>query len=129
MSDYDNSSYDISNVYNYDFSNVYNIEVTYSSLYRRTQRLQHALSIHRERSPIQKQRSGITKKPKKTFISETCVICLDTSAEITITLSPCGHKCLCKNCKSHINIFDNCPLCRQEINNIIVDKDKKITDN
>ena len=53
--------------------------------------------------------------PKKVFVSEQCVICLDVTSKVTVTLSPCGHKCLCENCKGHIIVGDNCPLCRRAI--------------
>ena len=45
-----------------------------------------------------------------------CVICLDQPADHII--KPCGHLCLCKNCKNRIidsNVSISCPICREKI--------------
>jgi len=38
-----------------------------------------------------------------------CKICMDKKAEYAI--QPCGHKCLCVNCKDAELLL--CPICRQ----------------
>lgn len=45
----------------------------------------------------------------------TCVICLDNISEFA--LIPCGHVCVCKNCK--IFLKKKCPICNTNINNIL----------
>merc|ERR1719247_1687181 len=43
-------------------------------------------------------------------MSSTCVICLDAEADHLII--PCGHKCGCHTCLSHLT---KCPICRVPI--------------
>ncbi|XP_065213872.1 E3 ubiquitin-protein ligase LRSAM1-like [Planococcus citri] len=48
-----------------------------------------------------------------------CMICLRREADCTIV--DCGHKCMCQECKSeYLAGFENCPICRAEITDIIV---------
>lgn len=51
------------------------------------------------------------------FVSDVCVICIGNPPEHT--LAPCGHKCLCTDCKSLLHIGDSCCLCRGRIVEIV----------
>jgi len=54
-------------------------------------------------------------KPIK-ILSVDCCICLDNCVNTVIV--PCGHVCICEDCKQKIK--DNkCPICRQQITQII----------
>ena len=44
-----------------------------------------------------------------------CIICMDNSPNYACI--PCGHKCLCKDCKD--NVIDNCPVCRNPYDSVI----------
>ncbi|XP_074527225.1 E3 ubiquitin-protein ligase NEURL3 [Halichoeres trimaculatus] len=65
------------------------------------------------------RRNGGTKETISAFErenktgSERCVVCLESSARITL---PCGHRCLCTCCSPRIlQDFGSCPLCRHQI--------------
>jgi len=51
--------------------------------------------------------------------NQDCVYCLDNKKEYALV--PCGHKCLCNICKEiyEINNIKECPLCKQNFNQII----------
>ena len=53
-------------------------------------------------------------KEKKSVV---CAICLHGKREYAVT--PCGHRCLCVECKDRIELRGNCPLCNQDIHSII----------
>ena len=48
-----------------------------------------------------------------------CIICHTNVNEITI--SPCGHKCICENCFLKLNALNNlkdCPMCKKPVESI-----------
>jgi hypothetical protein len=48
--------------------------------------------------------------PFKIYVVDECVCCLDVTPDITI--SPCGHKCICKECSKGL-LNRRCPICRE----------------
>lgn len=47
--------------------------------------------------------------------NKQCIICLSEKREYLII--PCGHLCLCQNCKKNFKKRDSkCPICRNKIN-------------
>ncbi|KAL3092002.1 hypothetical protein niasHS_005952 [Heterodera schachtii] len=60
--------------------------------------------------------------PPKTVLE--CVICLDKEPKFIFV--PCGHKCICADCKKELMTIANreppkkkCPVCRRYFNDII----------
>jgi len=53
-------------------------------------------------------------KEFKSVKEPICLACLNNNA--IITLSPCGHKCLCESCFNNTNSSESkkCPLCRED---------------
>ena len=51
------------------------------------------------------------KEEEKREEEKECCVCMDK--EPTVTLNPCGHKCICALC---LNSISHCPLCRELIN-------------
>lgn len=49
-------------------------------------------------------------KEIKLYLSETCVICMDESALLTVV--PCGHNCVCCECSNELLYRYGCPICR-----------------
>ena len=61
----------------------------------------------------------VVKKPKN-----LCVICLERHS--SIILSPCGHRCICKECYEEKKaLLKICPMCRRNVDSVV----KKIFDN
>ena len=55
-------------------------------------------------------------KKRKTEVN-TCAICLEKPANHCFV--PCGHKCLCEDCKSHKFNNKQCIICKQQYSMII----------
>lgn len=119
------------------------------TMYRAIQRYGHALRLRRIRSRRQENeevdllmtpppllapvastgpsarkplRRSPRTKPQKTngtsLVTLSCVVCLDRKK--TVVVLPCRHLCLCRPCSRELQNFQSsCPLCREEIDEII----------
>ncbi|GAX79349.1 hypothetical protein CEUSTIGMA_g6791.t1 [Chlamydomonas eustigma] len=48
-----------------------------------------------------------------------CVICLSAPPKAGFLHSGTVHKCVCKDCSTHIKVGDGCPVCRQPVQGIL----------
>ena len=42
---------------------------------------------------------------------QECLLCLEAKPLANICFYPCGHRCLCEECKDNFRVGDNCPKC------------------
>jgi hypothetical protein len=56
---------------------------------------------------------------KKKVKNGKCVICLDKKSVISFIHGNTGHLICCNECSENFSIYDKCPLCRKNIDNIV----------
>ena len=64
-----------------------------------------------------KQMFQVDKEEMLAKLSPTCVVCLDDSSA-EYALVPCGHQCLCHECKGNMK-SSKCPMCRETFKSVI----------
>jgi len=64
---------------------------------------------------LEEKRANIKQALNTIPLNKKCAICLNYPK--THIIVPCGHKCVCGDCKDKIK--DSCPICRQQIETII----------
>ena len=61
-----------------------------------------------------KYKKKINKKP-----NTLCVVCLTNKSNISFVHGETGHLCCCQECSTNFDCDDKCPICRNNIDNII----------
>ncbi len=69
-------------------------------------KLQHKYSVKAENTTLISENATL-KAESPDVDSGICVWCLEQHSQVAIV--PCGHKCLCAQCKSKVSV---CPICR-----------------
>ena len=69
-------------------------------------KLQHNYSVKAENTTLISENATL-KAESPDVDSGICVWCLEQHSQVAIV--PCGHKCLCAQCKSKVSV---CPICR-----------------
>lgn len=66
---------------------------------------------HRRLEKTRKERRQRARANEEIPENQLCTVCRTNPKEVV--LLPCGHVCICEDC--NIDIVDQCPVCRAEI--------------
>ena len=70
----------------------------------------------RKRSKRKRSKRKV-KKDEKIDKAPLCVFCMDNEKDFMV--EPCKHICLCENCVEYFKPKGSCPMCRQDIIDIV----------